>query len=496
MKNYQVTAAIEEEKNLIKAITAEINNLMAKKNSSTATVRSYRGRYRYWRNNVGPSEKLSPDLLHLVKEYNANLAVLNRVKELNEETAIPPLLVSLDRLEQCVEQLKSFEMEALNDQLTGVQSKIDGIRQAVLSFQQSETNEDTIRHNEVLRRAYEDEVTQAKALYQQQMAEYEQQLEEYHKQAEEVMSIQEAVEYFNASIAHGSKILSLAADTKLRIDRNAISDLATTLLNQYEYSNETLENDYASDSIFQFAGLNWDGLQELYSEGNRPSVKHEMELGITRTAERWQNDIETIQLERVQELESKKPQEPQAPVVEESKYLPENRDKRPISLPTVGQPVESMAKMAQNAVREDLLSEMNDYLTGPYKTTVEHVDKINAIAEKLGNECPKIVFEDNRFSNTKLVHLLDGLESNFGSFGSQRNSAKGRNAIEKLKDSTNQLRNAKNYTDLEDASEYFSRSSNLMIMWLTSNWWQNGGKPEGEAHPWKGKYARRLTKPR
>ena len=72
LKNYQVTAAIEEEKNLIKAITAEINNLMAKKNSSTATVRSYRGRYRYWRNNVGPSEKLSPDLLHLVKEYNDN----------------------------------------------------------------------------------------------------------------------------------------------------------------------------------------------------------------------------------------------------------------------------------------------------------------------------------------------------------------------------------------------------------------------------------------
>ncbi|MCC4369901.1 hypothetical protein LMB49_00490 [Limosilactobacillus reuteri] len=495
MKNYQVTAAIEEEKNLIKAITAEINSLMAKKNSSTATIRSYRARYQYWRNNILSSRKLSLDLLHLVKEYNDNLAALNRVKELNEETSIPSLSATLDNLEQCIERLKNFEIVE-DDQLTDVLYQIENVRQTVLKFKKAETNEEIIRYNETLRNAYEDEVAQSNAKYQQQLAEYEQRLVDYQKQAKKVMNIQESIDYFNNSVAHGSRVLGLVTDTKLRIDRNAISDLTTSLLTQYEYSNETLENAYGSDSIFQFADLNWDGLQELYSEGNSSIVKHEMELGIMRTTERWRNDIETIQVERVQKIESNKPTKPQRQVVEKPKYLPEKGDKLPVFMPTIGQPIENVAKIVKGSFIDELLSEMDTYLTGPYQETAEHRDKINEIAEKLGNGCPRIVFEDDSFSNDKLVRLLTNLEDNFSSFGSQRNSAKGREVIDGLKDSANQLKNARNYTDLEDASRSFSHESNLMIMWLTSNWWQNGGKPEGEVHPWKGKYARRLTKPR
>ncbi len=89
MRNYQVTAAIEEEKNLIKAITAEINHLMAMKNGITSTVRSYRARYRYWRNNIMQDKAMDSNLVRLIKEYNTNLASLNQIKEIDQDTDIP-----------------------------------------------------------------------------------------------------------------------------------------------------------------------------------------------------------------------------------------------------------------------------------------------------------------------------------------------------------------------------------------------------------------------
>lgn len=495
MRNYQVTAAIEEEKSLIKAITAEINRLMAMKNSTTSTVRSYRARYRYWKNNVAQNKVLDPALVRLVEQYNDALSALSQFKEIDQNANIPPLLTSLDDLEQTVNGLKQYQLDAISDRLTNVQVNIDKAREAVNQWQQAESNAVIDRRNHELRNAYEDEVAQAKAEYRRQMLEYEQQLEDHQKRTREVVSIQEAADYFNDSIAHGMPILSLVTNTTLRTNTEAINALATTLLEQYRYSDETLGSDYSDDSIFQFAGVNWDGLQELYSDGNLATVKQELERGIAKTTERWKQDIETTQMAKVQELEVSKPKKPQMRVIDQPSYL-SSEEYAPISLPSFGQPIENAARLAQKAISDDLLAEMDNYLTGPYKATEEHVDEINSLAERMGNDCPKLVFEDSRFNNVKLLHLLDDLESNFASFGSQRNSIKGQNAIEKLKNSVASLGSARNYADLEDASEQFSRSSNLMIMWLTSNWWQNGGKPEGDVHPWKGKYARRLKKPR
>lgn len=482
MKNYQVTAAIEEEKRLIKDITAEISRLMTLKNSKSSTVRSYRARYRYWRNNVATKRVVNSKLDNLIKRYNADLAAIGRFNKAIQKTDIAPLLASLDGLEQDLNSIKQFEIDPVNDQVTHVQANIDEIRAMISDFQRSNSIS-----------LYEDELVQAKAEYQQKMAEYEKRLEDYQNRAKEVMSVQEAVDYFNASIAHGIRILSLTSPTTLRINSDAIIDLATTLLNQYEYSEETLESEYASDSIFQYADLNWDGLQELYSDGNQATLKHELERGIEKTTNRWKRDIETEQVALIEELEASKPKKPQIKEVEKPRH---QAFSIPTSLLKVGEPIENTTEMVQIAVSAEFLVEMDTYLTGPYKTTEEHTDEINALAERIGNGCPKLMFEDDRFSNTKLSRLLNDLEDNFSSFGSQRNSAKGRNAIASLKDSVEQLRQAKSYESLEDAGEQFSRSSNLMIMWLTSNWWQNGGKPEGDAHPWKGKYARRLTKPR
>ncbi len=497
MRNYQVTAAIEEEKNLIKAITAEINHLMAMKNGITSTVRSYRARYRYWRNNIMQDKAMDSNLVRLIKEYNTNLASLNQIKEIDQDTDIPPLLTFLDALEQAVNELKQYQIDGINDQISNVQANINETRRIINKLQQSEDSIDIKRHNQDLRNAYEDEVAQAKVEYHRQMVEYEKQLEDYQKRAKEVVSIQEAADYFNDSIAHGTPIFSLVTRTTLRINIGAISELATALLDQYWYSNETLENDYGDDGIFQFSGINWEGLQELYNDGNLATVKQKLERGITKTTERWKYDIETTQVAKVQELETSKPKEPQMREINKPSYLSEeNRKSTSTSLPRLGQFIGNGTQFAQQVISGKLLSEMDSYLTGPYKITEEHVKEINDLAERMGNNCPRLVFEDNSFNNTKLLHLLDNLEDNFSSFGSQRNSSKGQDAIERLKNSVDGLEDAKNYTDLKDASEQFSLSSSLMIMWLTSNWWQNGGKPEGDAHPWKGKYARRLKKPR
>ena len=79
-------------------------------------------------------------------------------------------------------------------------------------------------------------------------------------------------------------------------------------------------------------------------------------------------------------------------------------------------------------------------------------------------------------------------------FGGQRNSGHGEGIVADFKDSVNQLENASDYQTLKELSSKFDVTSTSLMVWLNSNWWQNGGTPTGNAHAWHGGNAIKLKR--
>lgn len=506
MKNYQVSIAIEEEKRLIRAVTASLNELKERENSTTTTIRSYRARYRYWRKNTD-LENMQTDCFFVrraVLDYNIMLKALFDYGKVDENTNLSPILKCLDSLQSALGNLVKYEPYIAYEELLEQRKNIEKAKTLLIRYQwQKEARERLIEenkrideYNEKLRQDYNEDRNTRQKILKSKMDEYENDMNKYKKRLKLLQDVQDTVNYFNNNVAK-VEMLQVSSDLKVGVIEDNIQILTKDLINKLLSSNYQFDDLFVNNTVFEYADINWDAVWEQYYEGNLRNVQQTLKDGIKRTANRWLRDIETQLLDKVRTLPSVAPIKPHNRVLSKPSYLQKNDvpSIRLLELP-LWHPIAEKTKNESSVALEKLVQTLDEYSSGSYENTKDNAEEINRMADVIGENCPKIYFQDTSFKNSKLVRLLNDLENNFAEFGSQRNSAKGRTVIENFKSSVEELKNVRNYSELKVASENFNLTSTAIIAWLLSNWWQNGGKPAGDAHLWKGKYARKLKRPK
>lgn len=186
------------------------------------------------------------------------------------------------------------------------------------------------------------------------------------------------------------------------------------------------------------------------------------------------------------------PEKPKLRPVEHNKkpMKPENVDRpkeiEPIEVPSfVGKMIDYKPVALDDFADKKLVEELGGYATGSYSNTRGHFEEINGLAEKIGVGCPKIMIVSTNYASRGLVAALNELESALAMFGAQKNSQTGATIVRNFRTASNELKAASNFDEFEAASQRFDILSTRLIAWISSNWWQFGGKPSGNAHPWK-----------
>lgn len=186
------------------------------------------------------------------------------------------------------------------------------------------------------------------------------------------------------------------------------------------------------------------------------------------------------------------PEKPKLRPVEHNKkpMKPENVDRpkeiEPIEVPSfAGKMIDYKPVALDDFADKKLVEELSGYATGSYSNTRGHFEEINGLAEKIGVGCPKIMIVSTNYASRGLVSALNELESALAMFGAQKNSQTGATIVRSFRTASNELKAASNFDEFEAASQRFDILSTRLIAWISSNWWQFGGKPSGNAHPWK-----------
>lgn len=444
--------------------------------------------------------------------------------------------------------LRSFEISGIADTVASAEAKLDQYEQAIEEMKQAKERhgeqEAAYEDSEKLQQKYKQDLAayedaekvaqQVQGKNEDLQAQYQRDLKAYQQRVEQYKEYQKAVDKFDDDMD-----TFLVAEDKREELVDKLQGVATRL-NQNDYSikiadvdEEKLELRPTSSGIDTVAGA----IMTSYKNYRSMGLDRFFELGLiatlgnpdlsTAVAEANGGDLDGAQREisrvlsvaleqyladknKEQELVQARqagepveprepehvdrpvePEKPQLVAVEHAKkpVKPEEVAKpkkvEPIELPAFTEIIGYTPSLPESMVDEKLVEELDTYATGSYDHTRGHFEELNAIAEKIGAECPKIAIVDSSFSTSGLISSVSELEGAISSFGGQRNSATGAAIIRDFKSAESELKVASNFSDFESASARFDTLSTRLLAWISTSWWQEGGKPSGDAHPWK-----------
>lgn len=531
--DYQVTEAIHAEQEAVKRVTAELARMKKQKNSGLTAIRSWRFKYRNWKSRVTvyrQSDILGEDeaevLRRLARNYNRLLEGLSSVRQISTDTEAKDLLAGTSRLGRRITAIRrrsggtlfTGELATSERQLEQAQETVEEYQQRRKHLEEQEAHYEDYRASlsryERQEARYEDYL-QLLRQYTRQQARYEEYRRLHHqweseyeawqdrqaerKEAQEwAQDVADLVAEVNGNDL-GVKLFELSPTTEVRVVASAPSNLARTIIRtikEYQYG---LQSVAGSDL--------WQTIQAPNLEGELDETSLQVQLG--QELEAWAGSLRDEGYQAVlTEPEEPAPREPEPvrrPVEPEKVSEPVKPEE--VKQPTGAEPVpvpaftavldEKMIKAKpENGVEQSLVEEMDGYGTGPYTNTRGRESEINALAERIGQGCPKIAETSTKFDNSGLLSALGEVKSSWSLFGGQRNSSTGLAIVERFKTATNRLEDASSYTELADSEPEFSESSTQLFIWLSSKWWQNGGTPGGNAHAWHGEHVTKLVKPK
>ena len=445
--------------------------------------------------------------------------------------------------------LQSFEINEIADTIANAEAKLGQYEQAIEQMKRAEDRrreqEAAYEDNKKLQQKYKQELAayedaekvaqRVQGENEDLQAQYKQDLKAYRQRVEQYREYQKAVDKFDDDMDD-----FLAAEDKREELVDKLQGVAARL-NQNDYSikiadvdEEKLELRPTSSGIDAVAGaimtsyknyqnsMGLDRFLELgliatlgspnfstaiaeANGGDLDGAKKEITRVLSVALEQYLDDKneeqELVQARQAGEpVEPKEPEQvsrpvepekPQLKVIEHAKkpVEPEKvakpKEVEPIELPAFTEVITYTPSLSENMVDEKMVAELDGYATGSYDNTRGHFEELNSIAERIGAGCPKITIVDTTFSANDLISSLSELEGAISSFGGQRNSQIGDRIISRLKAAESELKSASNFEEFQSASRRFDTASTSLLAWVSMNWWQEGGKPSGNAHPWK-----------
>lgn len=540
--SYQVTQAIEAEQQAVKRATTEIEALKARKNASTTAIRSWRFKYRAWKMRVEIADKkksLSEDELTMLKRsinaYNRSIRTLSHTDTLiANEGVIRRYEQKLETLNHRIDNLRNTkvadkvasELSDSAEKALVASSLTESFKRKMAQQQEQEARYEDYqqlknKHDE--QEAQYEDYQQAQHRYEEQEARYEEYVakmrvweREYAEYQERQKSYSKANDWITDLIADEERInkndyqvdlVEVSGDYTPQIIQEGVSELSAELMQTYtNYPQSGLEA-VLDINLWQVIGQpNWSGVENAIEDGDEMGAQRALSQAIYQQLDVWRSNNENAEYREIL-MNADNQGEPVEPEPVPRPIRPERVEKpaelEPVEQPKLLEPVAVPSFTAEinytpeantNSVDEKLLAELDEYGQGSYDNTRNHFEEINALAENVGHKCPKIAIVETKFDNSALLSALSEVEASWSGFGSQRNSDTGVAIISRFKDSVNQLKDATDYNTLTSSATKFSESSTQLFVWLSSNWWQNGGRPGGEAHPWKPAGARVLKK--
>jgi len=484
-----------------------------------------------------------------IRAYNRGAGKLATWRSLTAGDNLSQKSREIGLLRRHLAHLQSFEINEIADTIASAEAKLGQYEQAIEQMKRAEDQhreqEAAYEDNKKLQQKYQKELAiyeDAEKVAQQEQgenedlqAQYQQELKAYHRQVERYSAYRKAIDRFDDSMDQ-----FLAAEDKREEIVEGLQDVATRL-NQNDYSikivdvdEEKLELRPTSSGVDTVAGTI---ITSYRNYRDRMGLDRFFELGLIATlgnpdfstaiAEAESGDLDGAQKEitrvlsvaleqyldgengkqeLVQARQAGEPEEPKEPeqvsrpvepekpqlkVIEHAKkpVEPEKvakpKEIEPIELPAFTEVITYTPSLPENMVDEKMVAELDGYATGSYDNTRGHFEELNSIAERIGAGCPKITIIDTTFSANGLISSLSELEGAISSFGGQRNSQIGDRIISRLKAAESELKSAGNFEEFQSASRQFDTASTSLLAWVSMNWWQEGGKPSGKAHPWK-----------
>lgn len=464
---YQVTELIESEREAVRRVTTALAQLQDRKNADVSAVRRWRMQYQNWLRKIEAKRPRQTSLFgqQRLKEYNQVVDRLNSVHTLREQN-IGSYQDNLSELIQLTSRLQ--QMELASDQITSNQSRLQNARIDIETYEANQRQ------------------------YQQQNAKYEDYLTRYqvwerlHDQWEDNQQVKtspQSQEDLMAEINSNEWGLRLIESngSSLSINQSAVNELAENLVEMQHHSQQNWSGMFDA-GIWRIIGR--PQASNLHSNQSTANLTTILASMIADKLNEWlsQQELKTNDAQ-----EKPKMPEPQEPEPVYPAHKPESINTPIFELVEIG-PVQ------ERTVDVRILDELSDYASGKYARTSDNATRINEIARKAGNDCPTIDIVDTNFDNRELIVALDEIEANINQFGSQKHSSRGIQIVNKLTDSVNQLRSANDYQSVKKAGEAFNESTTQLFIWLSSNWWQLGGTPTGNAHAWKRTNARVLKR--
>lgn len=352
-------------------------------------------------------------------------------------------------------------------------------------------------------------------VYQSALKDFENKMDDYNIRKGELQGDIEELEETAKSLNENDFDIKLAVvDTenlKIRPTSEGANTLAAAVVASYRNFQDRLGLErYFEGSLFSALG-NPDFSEAIAAAngGDLDGAQREIARVVNLALQKHLNDINNFEI-FVEDREGfannplVKPKEPEPvsrPVEPEKPKLrpvehnkkpmkPENVDRpkeiEPIEVPSfAGKMIDYKPVALDDFADKKLVEELSGYATGSYSNTRGHFEEINGLAEKIGVGCPKIMIVSTNYASRGLVSALNELESALAMFGAQKNSQTGATIVRSFRTASNELKAASNFDEFEAASQRFDILSTRLIAWISSNWWQFGGKPSGNAHPWK-----------
>lgn len=489
MADYQVTAGIRAEEEAIKSVTTALNEMLKQKNAGTKAIRAWRLRVMAWKRRItviNKNDYVDEDTANqfkiLVESYNLLINRLSgrRISKRNinsverQLTGLTDAIGSMERMEQVATKYQGQLMTAKN--------AVEEIRELVAtcnnSYRQYQEQQAKFEDYQIVKREYDEKYS----TYEDQLAEYKKASEAYREYMSEYHSILRTVNNND----YGINVLEINRQSKiLEMSSGASSAIAKMIMDRMErfpqYGNEWA---YADDLWDEIGTPSW---PEDEDEINEITIATAISGALMKYAGRANfNDMPQV----VRIVEGGKPTPPVAPEPVKQPEEPE-----PVELPTINANIEYEPLVApENGVEEQLVSELDEFASGSYNNTRGREQEINALAERIGHGCPEIERTTTEYDNGALLQALSEVRATWSMFGGQRNSGHGEGIVADFKDSVNQLENASDYQTLKELSSKFDVTSTSLMVWLNSNWWQNGGTPTGNAHAWHGGNAIKLKR--
>ena len=447
-EGYQVTKAIEEEKEAVRRVTAEIERLKSRKSADTTAIRSWRFKYMNWRSRVV--------LIDHTQAEDQQVGNRRRVRAYNRlvERLASGITVTSDNFKRIEGMLGRLQKVADDLQQAGFADQVAG----KLSMTTEQLEEAQGQLDE----------------FSQKQKELDQRLDEFMHADDWYSKANEAVISLNSN-SYETKVAEF--DEKMyevRVNQDGITDLAYQLIQTYKSAPQYgVEGAMQTDLWSKIGTPDFSTIEESFRNGDDGRAEELLSADLYRLVEARLEEVKDEQASHyLREYGSSVPSDEVEPVA---------------LIPFTGAiDYEEVARKARHdGAEKSLVEEMDDFASGGYDHTRGHFDDINALAIKIGHNCPKIEEVATTFSTSRLIPALEELEATWSSFGGQRNSGEGEAIVSKFKNTVSNLEGVQSYHDLDRLARRFSTQSTQLFIWLESKWWQNGGTPGGDAHAWK-----------